>query len=313
VRQENKMKIAILGAAGFIGKHLTRRFVKDGHEVFCFVREFSEEDSFEGAQQIRFNLADISSDAAESLLECDVLVHLVSSTNPGNSVLNPTKDVSDNILGSIHLFEILGENQACKLIFASSGGAVYGIPKSVPTGEAHETNPVSPYGVSKLAIEKFLFSFHAQHNLDYTILRLSNPYGPEQLNLRGQGLIPTIIERGLNGQPLTIWGDGTTERDYLFIDDAVDAFLKALAYTGSERVFNIGSGKGTSILNLVSEIEGLLDRSVDLNFEKSRPSDPLVNVLDVALAKQILGWGPSTPLSEGLQKTVAWNRQRLGN
>jgi UDP-glucose 4-epimerase len=306
------MKIAILGAAGFVGKHLTRRFAKDGHEVFCFVREFSEEDSFEGARQIRFNLAHISSDAARFLLDCDVVVHLVASTNPGNSVLKPTKDVSDNILGSLHLFEILKNNQECKLIFASSGGAVYGIPKSVPIGETHETNPVSPYGVSKLAIEKYLFSFHAQHNLDYQILRLSNPYGPEQLNLRGQGLIPTIIECGLTGQALTIWGDGTTERDYLFIDDAVDAFVKALAYKGSERVFNIGSGKGTSILNLISQIEDLLNKNVNLNFEPSRPSDPLVNVLEVALAKQILGWVPYTPLSEGLQKTVAWNRQRLG-
>ncbi len=306
------MNIAILGAAGFIGKNLSRRFTKDGNQVFSFVREFSEDDSLEGTQQILFNLSDISSNAAEALLKCDVVVHLVSSTNPANSVLSPRKDVSNNILGSLQLLEILKRNKSCKLIFASSGGAIYGIPESVPIGEAHKTNPVSPYGVSKLAIEKFLFSFNAQHNLDYTILRLSNPFGPEQLNLRGQGLIPTIIEHGLAGQPLTVWGDGTTERDYLFIDDAVDAFVKALAYTGSERVFNIGSGKGTSILNLVSEIEGLLNRSVDLNFEKSRPSDPLVNVLDVALAKQILGWSPSTPLSEGLQRTVAWNTQRLG-
>jgi UDP-glucose 4-epimerase len=212
----------------------------------------------------------------------------------------------------LDLFEILRANPKCKLIFASSGGAVYGIPKNLPISEAHETNPVSPYGVSKLAIEKFLFSYSSQHGLDYTIIRLSNPYGPGQLNLRGQGLIPTIIEGGLTGQPVNIWGDGTSERDYLFIDDAVEAFSKALTYKGSERIFNVGSGAGTSILNLVSEIEGLLHLPIKLKFEQRRPSDPLVNILDVALAKEVLGWIPSTSLGDGLQKTVEWNRKRLG-
>ena len=306
------MKIAILGASGFIGRHLTRKFAKDGHEVFCLVRELASEEVLEGAKQIRFDLAEISSEAKTVLLTCDVVMHLVSTTNPGNSVLSPRKDVSDNILGSLDLFEILRANPKCKLIFASSGGAVYGIPKNLPISEAHETNPVSPYGVSKLAIEKFLFSYSSQHGLDYTIIRLSNPYGPGQLNLRGQGLIPTIIEGGLTGQPVTIWGDGTSERDYLFIDDAVEAFSRAVTYKGSERIFNVGSGAGTSILNLVSEIEGLLHLPIKLSFEQRRPSDPLVNILDVALAKDVLGWTPGTSLGDGLQKTVEWNRKRLG-
>jgi UDP-glucose 4-epimerase len=306
------MKIAILGASGFIGRHLTSKFAKDGHEVFCFGRELALEEVFEGAKHIRFDLAEISSESKTVLLNCDVVVHLVSTTNPGNSVLSPRTDVSDNILGSLDLFEILRGNPKCKLIFASSGGAVYGLPKTLPISEAHENNPVSPYGVSKLAIEKFLFSYLAQHGLDYTILRLSNPYGPGQLNLRGQGLIPTIIECGLTGQPVTIWGDGTSERDYLFIDDAVDAFSRAVTYKGSERVFNVGSGVGTSILNLVSEIECLLNLPIKLNFEQRRASDPLVNILDVSLAKEVLGWVPSTSIGDGLQKTVEWNRKRLG-
>jgi UDP-glucose 4-epimerase len=166
--------------------------------------------------------------------------------------------------------------------------------------------------LTKLAFVNFLFSYSAQHGLDYTILRLSNPYGPGQLNLRGQGLIPTIIEGGLTGQPVTIWGDGTSERDYLFIDDAVDAFSRAVTYKGSERIFNVASGAGTSILNLVSEIEGLLHLPIKLNFEQRRPSDPLVNILNVDLAKDVLGWIPSTSLGDGLQKTVEWNRKRLG-
>jgi UDP-glucose 4-epimerase len=198
-----------------------------------------------------------------------------------------------------------------RLTFVSSGGAVYGVPNTLPIGEGHSTNPVSAYGTVKLAIEKFLHVYNLEFGLDYRILRLSNPYGPHQVNAAGQGLVPTIIERAIRKEPLTVWGDGSNVRDYLFVEDAVSAITKSLGDTSEHKIFNIGSGKGTSILDLVHEVEELLGESIEVNFEAKRFSDAPSNVLDVSLAKEVLGWTPQTALKDGLSKTIEWNRDRM--
>jgi UDP-glucose 4-epimerase len=163
----------------------------------------------------------------------------------------------------------------------------------------------------KLTIEKYLYLAGLEFGLDYKILRLSNPYGPHQVNASGQGLVPTIIERAIKKEPLTVWGDGSNVRDYLFVEDAVEAIVKSLVDTSEHRIFNIGSGVGKSILDLISEVEELLGESLEINFEAKRLSDAPSNVLDVSLAKEVLDWTPKTSLKEGLAKTIEWNRDRL--
>jgi UDP-glucose 4-epimerase len=236
---------------------------------------------------------------------------MVSSTNPSSSVGSAVIDAQQNLMSSLELIEVLKGNQEVKLVFVSSGGAVYGHPLSLPITESHPTNPVSFYGVGKLAVDKYLHAYAVNSHLRYTTLRLSNPFGPHQVNTRGQGLIPTIIESALLGKKMTIWGDGNSTRDYVFVDDAAQAVLQTLLYSGDNKTFNIGSGVGTSILDLISHVERITGKRVPLEFEKSRVFDAPANVLDVSLAKDLLSWSPSTSLIDGLEKTIRWNQERL--
>jgi UDP-glucose 4-epimerase len=305
------MKIAILGASGFIGKNLASRLILDGNQVTSFVRNKQTEPTIDIGHQVEFDFRDLSS-FSSMLSGFEVVIHLVSSSNPASSRLDARSEIQDNLLGTLDLLKTLKQSPETRLIFASSGGAVYCKPKSSPIVESHSTDPVSPYGVSKLAIEKFLHIASLEGGLDYRILRLSNPYGPLQLNTKGQGLIPTVIEAALRGQSLPVWGDGSNTRDYIYIDDVVEAFVKAIDYKGEIRTFNVGSGVGSSVLQIVSEVTSLIDKDLRMDFLPARESDPPSNVLDITLAKAELGWGTRTTLREGLGKSIAWNMDRLG-
>lgn len=304
------MRVAVLGASGFIGKNLTQSLILDGHEVTSFVREKYSTPGFDLGRQVSFDFSSLS-EISETLNSFDSVVHLVSSTNPAKSAHGPRADAQENLLSSLDLMEILKDNASVRLVFVSSGGAVYGIPEVVPISESHSTNPVSFYGVSKLAIEKYLHVYSTSSKLNYVVLRLSNPYGPGQINTKGQGLVPTIIESALLGKELSVWGDGTNVRDYIYVDDAVDALKKAILHEGRGSLFNIGSGQGASIMQIVSQVEEITGKPVALAFQRARAFDSPVNVLDVSLAKDFLSWIPTTGLREGLGKTVVWNQNRL--
>lgn len=305
------MKIAILGASGFIGKNLASRLIRDGNQVTSFVRNKQNDPTLDIGYRVEFDFGDISS-FSSMLSGFEMIIHMVSTSNPASSRQDARSEIENNLLGTLDLLKALKQSPETRLIFASSGGAVYGKPESIPIAENHATDPVSPYGVSKLAIEKFLHISRLEVGLDYRILRLSNPYGPLQLNTKGQGLIPTVIEAALKGQSLPVWGDGSNTRDYIYIDDVVEAFVKAIDYKGDIRIFNVGSGVGSSVLEIVSEVTSLTGKDLDMDFLPARESDPPSNVLDVTLAKAELGWDTRTPLREGLGESIAWNMERLG-
>jgi UDP-glucose 4-epimerase len=216
-------------------------------------------------------------------------------------------------MASLDLMEILKDNPYTLLVFVSSGGAVYGVPEKVPIPENHATNPVSFYGVSKLAIEKYMYAYGVNSRLNYVVMRLSNPYGPGQVNTKGQGLIPTIIESALLNKPLRIWGDGSSIRDYIYIDDVVDGLSRVISHEGNSSLFNIGSGLGNSILELVAQIEEITEKNISLAFQTKRTFDAPANILDISLAKAELSWKPKTELRRGLEQTVRWNEMRIGS
>ncbi len=304
------MRVAVLGASGFLGKNLAQSLILDGHEVTSFVREKTSTPGVDLGRQVAFDFSSLH-EISETLNSFDSVVHLVSSTNPARSSHGPRVDAQENLLSSLDLMEILKDNPSVRLVFVSSGGAVYGVPEVVPISESHSTNPVSFYGVSKLAIEKYLHVYSNSNKLNYVVLRLSNPFGPGQVNTKGQGLVPTIIESALLGRKLSVWGDGTNVRDYIYVDDAVDALKRAILHEGQGALFNIGSGQGASILQIVAQVEEITGKSVTLAFQPARAFDSPVNVLDVSLAKDVLSWTPATGLREGLEKTVVWNQKRL--
>jgi UDP-glucose 4-epimerase len=197
-----------------------------------------------------------------------------------------------------------------KVVFVSSGGTVYGRPQYVPIDEAHPTDPISSYGIAKLAIEKYLHLFHTLHGLDYAILRPSNPFGERQRVQASQGAVAVFLGKVLKGEPVDIWGDGSVVRDYIYIGDLIAALLAAQRYTGAMRIFNVGSGAGLSLNQLLDGIAQVTGRKAERRYLDARAFDVPANVLAVDRARQELGWTPATAFLDGLARTAAWMSAR---
>ncbi len=204
------------------------------------------------------------------------------------------------------LLELSKQLPSRRVIFVSSGGTVYGIPKTTPIDEASPTNPTSIYAIHKLAIERYLAHYHDQHGLDYLTLRVSNPYGPLQIPRNNQGVVAAHVRNALASRPLQIWGTGEVIRDFIHVDDVVDALLLAAVYAGPHRVFNVGSGVGRSISSIVDDIEHVLGTTVERQYMSARPVDVPVNVLDIQRIRTEFGWEPAVPWLHGLRTTIDW-------
>jgi UDP-glucose 4-epimerase len=298
----------VLGGAGFIGSHLAEALARDGQHVRIFDRPHV--DRLPQLQRFELFTGDFLNPQAlaPALAGAEVVFHLISTTLPKNSNDNPAYDVESNVLGTLRLLELCRKHKVRKLVFVSSGGTVYGPPRSVPVREDHPTEPICSYGVHKLMVEKYLQLEHHLHGLDYCVVRPPNLYGPRQRLDTAQGAVAVFLDRALRDEPIEIWGDGSVVRDYIYIADAVDALLKAARFKGEPRVFNLGSGRGTSLKELVAEIEKLVGKPVKVNYSAARALDVPVNVLDASAAAKHLGWRASTPLAEGLRRTYDWLR-----
>jgi len=242
----------------------------------------------------------------EAIEGMETVFHFASTTLPKTSNDDPIYDVRSNIVDTIQLLEACVEAGVRKVVFPSSAGTVYGPPESVPISEDHPTNPISSYGIVKLAIEKYLRLFHHLHGLDYTVLRISNPYGPYQNPASQQGVMGVFLHRIRTGQPITIWGDGSVVRDYLYVSDLVDALEAAATRETPDKLFNIGSGFGTSLNDLIELMAAVVDEQVTVEYLSSRPLDVPASVLDITRARAQLGWSPSTDLVEGISCTSDW-------
>jgi UDP-glucose 4-epimerase len=196
-----------------------------------------------------------------------------------------------------------------KIVFISSGGTVYGPPTYLPIDEKHPTEPQVSYGIPKLMIEKYLLMYQHLHGIKANILRVTNPYGERQRVETAQGAVGVFLNRALQGQPIDIWGDGSVTRDYIHVSDVAEAFAKAAAYDGPESVFNISSGTGTSLNELVGQLEKVLGKEIRRNYLPGRSFDVPVRVLCNQRARRGLDWNPAISLEEGLQRTVAWMKQ----
>lgn len=298
----------VLGGAGFIGSHLAEALLKAGHRVRIFDRphldrlpDFLQRPEFEVFTGDFLNPRALGPALAGS----EVVFHLISTTLPKNSNDNPAYDIESNVLGTLRLLDLCREHGVRKMVFASSGGTIYGVPRSVPIAESHPTDPICSYGIQKLAIEKYLQLTHRLEALDYCILRPSNLYGPRQRLDIAQGAVAVFLDRALRGKPIQVWGDGSVVRDYLYVEDACEALVEAAAVKGEPKIFNIGSGVGTSLRELIRAIETLLGRPVPVEYGAARTLDVPANVLDASLARRHLGWTPRTSLAEGLRRTHA--------
>jgi len=283
--------------------NLVRRLVDEDMEVVCFGRELSPH----WPGQARAVLGDFhkAPDALLAELSGSTVFHLVSSSRPSPNTERAGLELEQNLGATLRILEASREGN-CRWVFASSGGTVYGEAQTDRVAEDHPTNPISSYGVSKLATEKYLMLYKAIHGLDVTVARIANPYGPWQLGSKGQGLIATLLRKIAAGEPIDIWGDGEMVRDYVYIDDTVDALLTIARSAQSGSVYNVGSGIGTSINQLTAEISALLSADPVLRYAPPRGVDVRRNVLDITRITRDLGWAPKTSLAEGVSRTKNW-------
>ena len=300
------VRCLVLGGSGFIGSNLCRGLLASGARVRALARNPPVNITGENSWQNRVEwLGGNFSDGElvrRALADIDVAFHLISTTLPATSNADARLDLSSNVLPTLQLLEAAKTSGLRKLIYVSSGGAIYGIPEQVPISEAHPTNPICAYGVHKLAIEKYLHLFHYLWKLEYGVLRISNPYGIDQPVNRPQGVVASFLHKLIRGEPLEVWGDGSVVRDYVHINDVIDACLLMIDHCGPARVFNIGTGEGHSLLDLIQIIERLNGAPVTVGFRKSRPVDVPVNVLDISRARAELGWRPTTQIRAGIRQ-----------
>src|SRR3990167_1838379 len=304
------MKCLLLGGTGFIGKNLCEALTRNGHEVSIVSRNKPLTES--PYQHYTVSLCkdsdyDILKDALRGK---DVVIQLISTTTPKSSNDNPIYDVESNVITTLKVLKHAHEQGVKKIIFLSSGGTVYGHPEIIPIPESHPTLPLCSYGITKRTIEDYLNLYAFLYGIDYCILRLSNPYGEHQHHSRAQGVIPTFLHKALLKENISIRGDGEVIRDYIYISDVTDAIVKAVSYTGSEKIFNIGSGVGKSLNDLLDEIEKLMGYSLIRHYSSNRVFDVKSNVLDISKAKVHLDWVPNVRLQEGLSKTMGWIKNK---
>jgi UDP-glucose 4-epimerase len=302
------MRCIVIGGGGFIGSHLCEALLSVGHEVTVFDRADSPNLGALKQKGVRLCVGDFFNpeDVQRSLQDQEVLFHLLSTTVPQTSVEDPARDVETNVVGTLRLLDAVRKTSIKKIFFPSSGGTVYGVPREIPIKEDHPTNPTSSYGIGKLIIEKYLNMYWTLYGLDYCVLRIANAYGERQRPTATQGVIPVFLDRGLRNQEITVWGDGTVMRDYVYASDISQAFIKALTYSGEMKVFNIGSGQGHSVNDVIHVMERVMGWPLKVKYTSGRSFDVPISVLDITRAKNYLNWAPTISLFDGIARMHAW-------
>lgn len=306
------MKILVTGGAGFIGSHLVDRLIKEGHRAFV-IDNLSSGKKENLNPKAKFYQTDIQNQEISAIFKKEkpeLVFHFAAHIEARESVKNPIEDAEINILGSLNILKNCREFGVKKIIFASSGGEIYGAAKKIPTPENEPPQPLSPYGVTKLSVEKYLEVYYRLFGLPYKALRYGNVYGPRQ-NPHGEaGVVAIFTNKMLKNEQVFIHGSGRQTKDYIFIEDAIEATILSLK-RGFIGPLNIATGKETSVLEIFDQIKKIIKSSVR---KKHVPLPTIAfprGCLDVKGAKKTLGWQPKYNFSEGLKKTVDWFKNEV--
>ena len=303
------MKILLMGAAGFIGTNLTIELAKNAENEITLVdrcKDFFNPIINMNLKNIRIVESELTVDMDfDSILKSqEVVYHLVSTTVPTTSNQHISQELVSNVVFSANLFEACTRCGVKKVVFISSGGTVYGKEVDCPLKEKTATNPISSYGVQKVTIEKLLYLYRYMYGLDYRIIRLANPYGPYQRPNGVLGAVTTFTYKALKGDEITVYGDGSIVRDFIYIDDAIRAIMKIVEGENKHRTFNLGCGYGTSIKQVLETIEKALGISMNVSYIEGRKVDVPVNYLDISRYEKYYGALNPISLEEGIKKTA---------
>ncbi len=304
------MRILITGGAGFIGYYVTKRLLKEGYDIV--VVDNGSRSSFLNevkSLDVKLVLADIRDVYAlwDVINNIDAIIHLAALINAEESMRKPLLYHEVNVQGTLNILYVASKRGVKRMVLASSA-AVYGEPKKLPISEDHPLNPLSVYGATKVQGEVYFRLFSNIYNFSAIILRFFNVYGPGQ---KGEysGVITNFIRRGLGKKPLIIYGDGRQTRDFVYVEDVANAVLRSLEMKGFN-IFNIGTGHPYSVLELAELISNILGYKLDKVFKEERPGDITHSYADISLAREKLGFKPTTSLEEGLKKTIEWFKKK---
>lgn len=298
------MKILVTGGAGFIGSHLVKALDNEGHEVFV-IDNLSSGKRENLPSHIPLVVADVQNICSvEGLPETvDAVFHLAAQMDVRHSVADPVNDAEINVLGTVDVLQYAVKAGAKRFVFSSSGGAIYGPANEIPTPETHPVASSSPYGIAKYSAEQYVQLFARLHDLHPVILRYANVYGPGQAGSRESGVIAIFCQRALLGEPIVIFGDGEQTRDFVYVDDVVQANLLALTTTESDS-FNIATSTETTINELAKILQSSVSHPLKVVHEPAKKGEERRSCLAIHKAKTKLGWEPKVSLEEGLKRTL---------
>lgn len=306
--KEQKKKCLVLGADGFLGSHLTDDLVARGFDVRVFDRFRDGRTRHLGhlRNTIEFYQGDFMNrrHVERALRGVDYVFHFVSLSTPVSTANDPRAEIDSNLRGTLQLFDLAVKYGVKKIVYPSSGGAVYGNALEEVVNETVQPRPVSPYAVTKLMIEEYLHYYGRQHGLDFVIYRIANPYGERQNPNGIQGAIPIFMKHMMFGEPVTLYGD--TVRDYIYVKDVTGFIAENFERQGVRSTYNVGSGRGIALSELVPKIARVVRAVPEVSLEKKRPFDVEKIVLDISRANEEFGFRPTTSLEVGLEKTHAY-------
>jgi UDP-glucose 4-epimerase len=301
----DKKRCLVLGANGFVGSHLVDELAAAGYQVRAFDR-FNRRRQFLRDKNIEVFKGDAYDEASTdaALKDVDYFFHCFSATTPYSSDNDPFSDIDKNLRPSVRFFEQCLEHQVKKVIYVSSGGAIYGsISERRPARETDMTTPVSPYGITKLATENYLAYFNRKFGLDFVAYRLANPYGPRQAN-RTQGVIPIFIDKITAGKELVVYGDGTSSRDYLYVRDATKMIVESFSTHTKYQTYNIGSGRQTDLNKIIKAVEKATGKKAKVHYKPAPKTFLQKSMISVARFNREFGSKAKTPLTKGLKQTL---------
>lgn len=309
------MNVVVMGAAGFIGTNLSIGLLKEGVEKLILVDEKSEyfiSNPIINDDKVSIILKSFSrhTDFTDVVNKNDIVFHLISTTNPSSSNRHISDEITDNIAITVNLLEACVKKEVQRIIFVSSGGTIYG-EAECPIREDADENPINTYGIQKITLEKLLYLYHYLYGLDYRIGRLSNPYGPYQRPNGRLGAISTFTYRALTNKTIEVYGDGTAVRDYIYIDDAISALLKIGFSDCIYKIYNIGSGVGISINEIIEKIRHLLGVELNVRYISERKVDLKKNYLNISRYQDEFGKICNVDINEGIVRTADSLREKI--